>query len=369
MSASELMHLPQAALDEQRRQQLQEQLGSIDPASLPLAAIAGLGADAEQGLARVLDGFLGQIDEESAPRLFKLVDGLQEAVEREDLPGVARAILDARPSLGERLRGLFSRRALRLAGERAYEQACRLASGKTRTLAEQVAAMERQVQTEQGSLLANLQTLETLKQRYREQWQEFAAAALLVDGLWRKAQAIDVPAGVSDGEWQERLQALESRALALEGALSRLPADQLVIRQLQNAGVATLQEIAGTLAARFNSIRMTLLTLHGARLTQDLQRLAQAGANLDANLAAVRGQMVREVAVKAASAPGEQRLAQARQLQEIVAESRRLHELVNAARQTSREQHGQARRLFAEARQQMLALGREIRPGENPASG
>lgn len=372
MSAKEMMPMAQAwpaLLDESQCQQVLAQIAASDPGKLPMAEIARLGAEAEQGLARVLEAFLGQIDEESAPRLFKLVEGLQEVVEREDLPSVARAILDAKPGYLDRLRGLFSRRALRQAGERAYEEACRLASGKTRTLAEQVAEMARQVQAEQGRLLGNLHRLDQLKQAYSEQWQAFAAAALLVDGLWRKAMASPLPAGVSESEWGERIQALENRALALESALSRLPADQLVIRQLQNAGVATLQEIAGTLAMRFNSIRMSLLTLHGARLTQDLQRLAQAGAHLDANLAAVRGQWVGEAAVQAAQAPGTQRLAQAQQLQEIVAESRRLHDLVNAARQESREKNQRARRLFAQAQQQMQALGREIRPLDQHASG
>lgn len=356
-------------LDEPLRQQVQGQIASLDPASLPLAEIARLGSEAEQTLARVLDRFLGQIDEESAPRLCKLVEGLQVQIAREDLPGLARAILDAQPGWLDRLRGLFNRRALRQASERAYAEACRIASGKTRSLAEQLANMEQQVQHEQARLLANLHRLEALKQAYREQWQAFAAAALLVDGLWRKAMASPVPPGLDEASWHERIQALENRALALEGALLRLPADQLVIRQLQNAGLASLQEIAATLAGRFNSIRMSLLSLHGARLTQDLQRLAQAGAELDANLAAVRGQLLGEVAVQAASQPGNQRLAQAQQLQEIVAESRRLHALVNAARQESRDKNASARRLFAEAQQQMLALSREIRPADNPASG
>jgi hypothetical protein len=174
------------------------------------------------------------------------------------------------------------------------------------------------------------------------------------------------PTAVSEAEWQDRVLALECRALAIDAALSRLPADQLVIRQLQNAGLASLQEVATTLASRFNSIRMTLLTLHGARLTQDLQRLATAGAELDANLAAVRSHLVRDVAMQAASAPGEQRLAQARQLQGIVADSGRLQQMVMAARASSQTRQAEARQLFAEARQAMLALGRELHPGVSP---
>ncbi|MDN5750920.1 MAG: HAD family hydrolase, partial [Pseudonocardia sp.] len=51
-------------------------------------------------------------------------------------------------------------------------------------------------------------------------------------------------------ELQDKLRLLESRALALEGTYTRLPADQMVIQQIEQAGVATLQETATTVASR-----------------------------------------------------------------------------------------------------------------------
>lgn len=345
--------------------ELASRVAAIDVGALPLSAIAALGADAEQALTRVLADFLTQIDEATAPRLFKLVDGLQVAVAAEDLPAVAQSILDARPSLRERLRALFSRQGLRAARDQAYQRACLLMQGKARSLADKIAEMEQSVAQEQARLLANLQTLEQLLQRYQGHWQAFLEAAALVDGLWRKAQSMPVPDSLSEAEWQDRLSALGSRALALENGLSRLPADQLLIRQLQQAGYATLQEMAATLAGRFNSIRMSLLSLHGARLTQDLQRLAESGAVLDANLARLRGQLVREVALNAARAPGEQALVQARQLQAIVADSQRLRGELQHLRQHSADQQQKARQLLAEARTQMLDLAR--RPSAHSA--
>ena len=349
-------NLPSSLLAKLSQTEIAKRVAATDVATLPLSAIAALGADVEQALTRVLADFLAQIDETAAPRLFKLVDGLQVAVAAEDLPAVAQAILDARPSLGERLRALFSRQGLRAARDEAYHRACLLMQGKARSLADKIADMEQVADQEQARLLANLQTLEQLQQAYQNHWQGFMEATALVDGLWRKAKTMPLPEGLGEEEWQDRVAALEGRALAMENGLSRLPADRLLIRQLQQAGYATLQQMASTLAGRFNSIRMSLLSLHGARLTQDLQRLAESGAALDANLARVRGQLVREVAATAIRAPGEQALAQARQLQMIVADSQRLRGELQTLRQQSTDQQQRARQLLAEARAQMLDL-------------
>lgn len=167
-------------------------------------------------------------------------------------------------------------------------------------------------------------------------------------------------------EARHKLQALQSRALALEGTLSRLPSDQLVIRQLQNAGLATWQETTTTAAARFASIKMTLLTLHGALMTQGVQRLASQGKALDDNLSAVRSQLMRDVVSSSANLPGDNRLAQAQQLQAIVAESHALQNIVLQARQANTLKFEQARQLMAQAQQDMLALGQQLRPDLAP---
>jgi uncharacterized protein YPO0396 len=135
-----------------------------------------------------------------------------------------------------------------------------------------------------------------------------------------------------------------------------------VIRQLQNAGISTLQETTTTAASRFASIKMTLLTIHGALVTQGVQKLAQQGADLDANLLAVRSALMKDVVGKAASAPGENRLAQAQQLKAIVDDTRALVDVVEQARQKNQQMFEQARGMFAEARQEMMRLGQTIRP-------
>lgn len=363
-----------AVLSAQQLAEITAQVAAVDMANLPLADISSFGLDAEQNLHRVLDSFLTRIEHADAPRLFKLVHELKTAVDAEDLPALAARILDAKPTLGEKLGSLLSKKGRQAAALRVYEETCRVLSGKSQKLSQLVAGMEQELRREQSRLAEELRQLESLKEHYRDRFLDFAAHSLFLTFLLDKAKqesqyllaanACNASDSFLTHEWHDKLQALESRALALEGTLSRLPADQLLIRQLQHAAVATLQELATTTNARFASIKMTLLTIHGARMTQDVQRLAAQGAALEKNLTAVRQTLMQDVVLNAAHAPGDNRLAQAQQLQQIVAETARLQELADAANASNQAKFAEARHHFATARQAMLELGKRLQPGE-----
>lgn len=170
------------------------------------------------------------------------------------------------------------------------------------------------------------------------------------------AGAADMAAQARVRELQDKLRLLESRALALEGTYTRLPADQMVIQQIEAAGVATLQETATTVSSRFASIKMTLLSIQGAFAVKSVQQIAERQARLDQQLMQLRGQATRDVAVAAAKAPGENRLAQAQQIANIIAQTREIHELVDAAKKETEEKFDQARRLFEQSRADLAAL-------------
>ena len=157
-------------------------------------------------------------------------------------------------------------------------------------------------------------------------------------------------------ELKDKLRLLESRALALEGTYTRLPADQLVIQQIEQAGIATLQETATTVASRFASIKMTLLSIQGAFAVKSVQQLAGRQARLDKQLTELRGRSLKDVAVSAAQAPGDNRLAHAEQIEQIIATTNEIHGLVAAARKTTEEKFEQARQKFAAARQELATL-------------
>jgi hypothetical protein len=235
--------------------------------------------------------------------------------------------------------------------------------------------MDVELRQEQHKLDGEIRALEQLKDAYRDRYSDFAVVVAFLSvflsqsrDLVAQAEQQAQPGNPQDTvrltELKDKLQALESRSLALEGTLSRLPADQLVIRQLQNAAIATLQETTTTASSRFASIKMTLLTLHGALVTQSVQQLADQGAALDQNLAGVRSVLMKDVVTKAANAPGDNRVAQAQQLQAIVADTAQLVGVVEQARADNQQKFAQARDMFAQARQDMLAVGQQLRPDQ-----
>lgn len=358
-------------LDAQQLAQVEHQLAQCQLSNISKHDIAKLGAEAEENLHRVLDSFLSRVTQAQEPRIFKLVNALKEAVDQADLPALADRILNATPTWTDRLRGFLNVQSLQLATQKAWDETRRLASGKTQSLVHVVHQMEQQLREEQRRLDAEISTLEQLKTAYQEQYRQFALATAFTTLLCARAQqelqqthqhttAQDPQQAHALAELQDKLQALESRALALEGSLTRLPADQLTIRQLQNAAITTWQETTTTASARFSSIKMTLLTLQGALVTRSVQQLAEQGAQLDANLALVRANLMNEVVTQASNAPGDNRLAQAQLLQNITQDTQNLMAIVDKARTSNQEKFAQARTLFAQVRQDLLQSNAKI---------
>jgi len=376
--SSSTLSLPQnfpLALSPQQQDSLLARVDAFRFGEISQHDIASLGLEPELALNRTLDGFLSRIDKSSSPQLFTLVASLNQQVQDENLPELANRILNAQPSLLARILGFFNPKSLRQAAHRAYEEAARIASGRSKALSELIGGMETKLRAEMTRLNEELRHLDTVKAEYRKSFVAFAEDAVFLNSVLAKARAEVAamePELAADPQRRhdvrDKLQALESRALAVEGTLTKLPADQLVIRQLQNAGVATLQELATTMASRFASIKMTLLTIHGARMVQDLQRLAQQGADLDSNLNKVRGMLMKDVVETAATAPGDNRLAQAQQLQSVVADTQSLVALVDAARDTNQRKFDEARALMAQAREDMLTLGKGLNPATTVAA-
>jgi hypothetical protein len=349
-------------------QQVRAELTGRSLAGTSLLDIAKLGSEAEVALHRTLGGFLDRIEKGEQPRIFTLVSRLGEAVDEQRLPALAEEILNAKPTFMERVAGMFSKKALAKAMQRAFEEIRLRAAGKTKTLNDVLKAMETELADEQRRLEGELRTQEQLKESYREHFRQFGVVVAFMLA-WLAQSRDEVARMAAQGAdatelraLNEKLQVLESRTLALEGTLTRLPADQLTVRMLENAGIATLQETMTTASSRFASIKMTLLTIHGTLVTQGVQRLAEQGAALDANLLAVRSALMKDVVGKAANAPGDNRLAQAEGLKKIVADTRELVAIVDRAAEENKKKFQAAHEITAQARRELAELGAAIRP-------
>lgn len=356
-------------LDTDQQERLLARVNSIRPFDLTQQSVVQLGFEAEASLNKVLGTFLSRIDAQTSPQLFALVEQLNESITDEDLPGLSEQILNGKAPLLARILGVFNPKILRDAANKRFAEISRLSTGKSKKLSDLVDQMEAKLRAEMGRLNQELQQMDVVKAEYRKHFLMFAEETVVLNSLLAKARqefsAIE-PALQQDvqryQDAKDLLQALESRALAVEGTLTALPADQLVTRQLQTAGVATLQELATTIAGRFARIRMTLLKIHGAQLVQGVQRQGAQGAALDANLAKTSNILMTDVVTKAANAPGDNRIAQAKQLTDIVTQTRELMAVAEQGRVDNARKFQEARELLSNARTNLLTLGKDLNP-------
>lgn len=351
--------------------QAQEALQTLDFGAVAPGDIIKIGLGSEQALQQTLDGFLARLDKKTAAKVFALFQRLEKGVDDAKLPEILEKIQQ-----GEQP-GFFAGLFAKLTG-RKPEDAMRefmqevgdLVAGRTRTLADEMQRLEVELSKEMKTLFSELQALETLKQSYGTHFASFTLDAAVARAFLDKAKQYvaqeqatadpaDVAAQARVRELQDKLRLLESRALALEGTYTRLPADQMVIQQIEAAGVATLQETATTVSSRFASIKMTLLSIHGAFAVKSVQQISERQARLDQQLTQLRGQATKDVAVTAAKAPGDNRVAQAQQIAAIITQTREIHELVQAAKKETEEKFEEARRLFEQSRADLAALHRQ----------
>lgn len=354
-------------LEPQQLGAVQARIEKFDFASLPTQHIALLGQEPTTNLNRVLGGFLDRINKGENPQLFKLVDTLSDAIAKEKIGELAEQMLSATPSLKDRILGLFSKKALQRGMDRAYEELGRTARGKSKSLSDVVEGMERKLHAEMVKLGEELRNMDVIKGEYRKAFVSFAEEVVFLNNALAKAQA-QAPALLAAAdkdvmvqqEIHDKLQALESVALSREAMMTRMPAEALLIRQLQNAGISTLQELTVTMGDRFASIRMTLLGIHGANLVRGVQRLGQANAALDNQLQEARAKLMGTVVTTAANAPGNNRVEQANNLKRVVEDTRALQTAVEAAREANQAKFAEARSTLSDARQDLLALGQQI---------
>lgn len=354
-------------LEQQQVTSILARVEKFDFATLPAQHFSQMSQGPTENLNRVLDGYLDRINKNENPQLFKLVDTLSEAIAKEKIGELAEQILSAKPSLKDRVLGMFSKKALQQGLDRAYEELGRAARNKSKSLSDVVVSMERKLQLELAKLAEELRNMDGIKGEYRKAFQAFGEEVVFLTSALAKAQA-QAPAllaaadkdVLAQQEIHDKLQALESVTLAREAMMTRMPAEALIIRQLQNAGVSTLQELLVTMSDRFASIRMTLLGIHGANMVRNVQRLGEANAALDNQLQQARAKLMGTVVSTAANAPGNNRVEQANNLQKVIADTQALQVIVEASREANRLKFAEARATMSQARQDILALGQSI---------
>ncbi len=334
---------------------------------ISLTDLAVLGNEAELALRQMLESFLGQINTMQNPQIYELLGRLSDGINKEDLPALADNILT--PVSGkQKVFNLFrTSKGRQKVAEEAWQRVQGLVRGKTKTLVDLLNGMEGELNQEVAKLAEAIGEWEKLKTAYGDCFDAFVVAVAFTSAyLGESKQSLKQlkdqvnPQNAQQmfalNELNDRLQQLESRELTLETVLRSIPARQLVIQQLQGAGVRTYQEVVSTSATKFSNIMSTLLELHAAMMVKGVQQLSQRGAELRDNLEEVNARLRREVVTAAANAPGDNRVAQAEKLKKIVDEEVELRNLVNSGRVQNTEKFAKAREILAQTQKALLAL-------------
>lgn len=362
-------------LNEGQRLEVARRLSSFDLATIGEAEIVQIGLEDGAALKAVLDDFLSRVDTDHGRTLYDLCERISEGVEQADLASLRDQIL-SEPQLAwwQRIwKG--ARQAAQSAAKSAYDQAVSVASERTVQLNNFLNNLEGEVEIELSKLRQGVLDLQGLKDSYRTMTSQFAISVGVAQELRQQArdrveafkqraqEQVDPQDHVEFEEVETQCQLLESRTLALEATVSSLPADWLVIQQIQAAGVATFQEVVTTASDRFNRIKMTLLALNGLLRVRGVQMIADKQRQLDDHLMAVRGDLMNQVVRTAAEAPGENRLRQAEQLKKVVEDTATMRRFVTEARSANAQKFEQARIIITNARTTLLAIAVE-QPGK-----
>lgn len=356
-------------------QTVQDRLNAVNFTSMSAGEISSLEQIGVEGLHKSLNGFLERITRVDNPRIFTLLEELTKKVKEENLEEVARNISEEeKVGLIARVRSLVDSGALDRAKQLAWTNLRKDIAGKTQTLLDVIDTMEGELKREKSLLEGEILHMEKLQEVYGKTYQALAESAIFLQTLLQREQlnfsmcyedscASDALEGLQKEEMRSKLEVLESRTLAVQGLLALLPTDNAVVQMLKYGAVNTLHEANVTMATRFASIKMTLITLHTALVTRSVQMLGDKGAELDRNLAQARTRLMKTVVEEAGNAPGRNRQQQAQQLLSIVEGVRAIEVVIRNARANNAKSFAQAREVFGQA----LHLMMESKPKTFPS--
>lgn len=342
-------------------------LQSLSIHTVTMPGIVEIGGTAEKSLQQTLDGYLARIKANENPRLFELVRKLKTSVDAQELPALADKILNGDLSPWQKLLGMASPAKLQNFIHETWLKTKQVAAGKTKTLVDEMNTLGRELDAESRKVAQEVDVLGKLKENYKLKFGEFVIATCLAHSFVSKAQteieAFKATADPNEPTAQQQLrdldakyQSLQSRALALEGMLTRIPVDYATLQQLEMAAVTTMQETAVTSGQRFNSIKMTLIQLNAALTTQGLQMVAEQNATLDRQLNAISGKVMGQVVNTAANAAGNNRLAQAEQIKELVKQTTELVQIAENAKASNAAKFAQASQSLEQSRAEITSL-------------
>ena len=321
------------------------------------------GQEAISSFGARLDQILSQITNADSPVLFELFRTIRDGVNDADLK-------DLELSIREKLKGSFLERILTAIGlgdpakrlKRVTDEVRGMLQSKAKSLGDLVKPMEKQIEEESGKLIAEVSRMSTLAQGYRDTIISLgvfveAGRRILSQGeddrarLTAEATSGD-PLKIQEArDFAQKLDIFQNRVLVLETAYAKAPADLDSIGIARGAALATLADTVTSANAEFNDVKSILIRLHALFQMQSVQQMNAMRRELRASLQQYGLQVLDDVAVGAAKASGEARLADAELVLGTAKRLRSIADKVMAEGQRNKERYAAARSKLEQARQ------------------
>ena len=321
---------------------------------LPSHTIIKIGSEAEADLSKTLGEILNGFTNEESPVLFSILETLSKGIKDADLPSILEKI---QASGGT---GLWQRVLKKLGfNKENLKQLSDFIQGKTVTLKDLVNNLEGEMVEELKRLGQELRDIDDLRHVLGDQYEAFNQVVEESQTYYDQQHRLLTSGKTQPTESQARkLELLENRVLSLKTSQTQLAAEHQALSIILQSGIITFQEVMGSAGSRFNSIRMTLIHIHGVLGVKNVQSLADQSAALDAQLNTVRSSWTKSVVQKAATMSGENRLQQMRRLEQLSSDCKELLRVEQEAR-TANQKICQEIRPQLEAMRQKLAIGIE----------
>jgi len=358
------------ALTDPQRQIVAQKVLELDFNTMSQIEISQVESKVASELAAINDTFLAGIDTVKDPRLEALYDKMGRDVEKAELGKIADRIIDGQLTLAEKLRSKLSKKAAIEVAKEAREGLRQMLAKNAGTLQPEIAKNKKELNLKMEELRNKMQKLEELNNAHYNKLGEFTVAAAVTRAFAEIGRAIadqaqsELDQTVNPGpEQMQQVETLknkwrtaETRAVTKENALTRLPADCLLINQIIQAGITSYIDTLNMSEDEFNEITMTLIQLFGALQVKDAQDMQDTRRRLGENLASVRGKLVGAVTEKAASAAGDALIEQAQRTKDKVAQLANNQKAVNEAQKAFQQKTETAQKMLRESRQAMIDL-------------
>ncbi len=360
-------------LTPQEEQSIKNGVQAFNIEKMTLLEVSTMCQGTEKALSDSFNPFLEAINKFQNPAIFKYMNTLTKEIKDSDFPKLISDMEKVELSTFDKVINFFRSKSADEIKHEMIQELMNTLGIKTKNMSQVIGKMETDVQKDLQNVMTQVQVLEQSKANYQSFMHQFALETAFVFNALKKCEAeyaqLQVTAADDTGrlrEYNTKLQALNSRELTIEGIMTDIPAQQMAIKQIQEACILSLSEISSNMWQQFCKIKGTLIQLNANMILKDVQQGAAARDNLEANLNELNRRIGTENMKVASTMAGKNRLKQANSITETLQHVAMLEQISRDGEAQNKQNFQEAANILAMNRQEALRLGLITQPNRVP---